>query len=99
MISALYAAGAIIFIISIIAGFKSGSFLGFILSVAGGILSAIIPFALAKILENQETMLSKMQHIEEMIRNFRSQQKKICTKCNYKYGADYSSCPRCGNRE
>ena len=50
MLTLLYSIGAIVLIISIIAGIYSGAFMGFLISVAGGIASAIIFFALAKIL-------------------------------------------------
>ena len=100
MILALYIIGAVAFVISMIAGFSSGSFVGFLITVVGGVSSAIILFALAKILENQENILYKLTYNEEVNRKFFiPQEKKVCTKCNYKYDSDYSSCPHCGHRD
>lgn len=100
MILALYVIGAAAFVISVAAGFLSGSFVGFFIAIAGGTLSAIILFALAKILENQENILYKLAYQEEVnTKAFIQQEKKICSKCNYKYDNDYSSCPHCGHRD
>ena len=99
MIIALYVIGAIAFIISVITGFLSGSFWGFIIAVAGGIISAIVFFALANILEKQESILDKLQYLEEKEWKNKNVEKKTCLKCNYKYDTDYSSCPHCGSRE
>lgn len=79
MILALYIIGAVAFIISVAAGFSSGSLIGFFISVAGGISSAIILFALARILENQENILYRLQYQEEIDRRFRRQEKKECS--------------------
>jgi large conductance mechanosensitive channel len=99
MISALYFVGAIVFIISVIAGFLSGSFWGFVIAVVGGIASTIIFFALANILEKQNSILYRLQNLEEKELKNKNIEKKICLKCNYKYDTDYSSCPHCGYRE
>jgi Uncharacterized conserved protein len=99
MVVALYVIGAIAFIISVVAGFSSGSFIGFIIAVAGGISSAIILFALAKILENQENILYKLVNQEEVNRKSCMKEKKACLKCGFKYDNDYSSCPHCGYRD
>jgi uncharacterized paraquat-inducible protein A len=95
---ALYVIGAIVFIISIIAGFLSG-LLGVLIGIAGGISAAIIFFALAKIIENQETILYKLVCQEEAYRKSCNKEKKVCPKCNYEYENDYTSCPRCGYRD
>ena len=97
MITALYIIGVIAFAIPVIAGFLSGSFWGFIAAVAGGISSAIVLFALARILENQYEILNKLQYQETVAKQ--SLGKKECIKCNYKYDADYSSCPHCGYKD
>ena len=99
MILALYGIGAIVFIISIIVGFLSGSFFQFLIVTLGGISSAIIFFALAKILDNQESILFKLEHQDEIFRKSFIQPKIVCPKCNYKYDNDYTSCPHCGYRE
>ena len=99
MIFALYAIGAIAFIISLVAGFSSGSPIGFFISLAGGASSAVILFALARILENQENILHKLQYQEEIQRRSRRQDNKVCPKCDYKYESDSTSCPHCGFRD
>lgn len=99
MLSILYIIGGIIIIISIIGGFMSGSFLGFLLAVASGGITAIIFFALAKIIENQENIIYKLDKQEENIRKSLVQEKVVCPKCNYEHASDYSSCPHCGYRE
>lgn len=99
MIAALYIVGVVVIISSVIVGFSSGSFLGFIIAVAGGIGSAIIFFALARILENQGNIIYKLDRQEEIERKSRTQEKRICPKCNYIYDGDYTSCPHCGHRE
>ncbi|MBH1939673.1 hypothetical protein I5677_02045 [Mobilitalea sibirica] len=99
MIILLYITGAIAFVISIIIGFITGSFWGFVLSVTGGVASAILFFALAFILEKQENVLSILEKQEEADRKIINQEKMVCTKCNYKYAMDYTSCPHCGNKD
>jgi len=99
MILALYIIGAIVFVISIIAGFSSGSFIGFSVAMAGGIASAAIFFALARIIENQENIIYKLNYKDEIERKSSTQEKKTCSKCSYKYDYDYSYCPHCSHRE
>ncbi|MDP4091235.1 MAG: hypothetical protein Q8930_18465 [Bacillota bacterium] len=99
MISVLYVIGAIVILISVVAGFLAGSFLQFLISAAGGIFSAVIFFALAKILDNQESILYKLEHQEETLRKYLPRPKIVCPKCSYKYDDDYTSCPHCGHRE
>ncbi len=98
MILALYIIGAVVFIISVVAGFSSGSLTGFIIYVGGGISSAIILFALARILENQENILYKLKYQEEVQRR-PQRQEKVCSKCDYKYDGECNSCPHCGYRD
>jgi len=95
----LYIIGVVAFVISLVAGFSSGSLLGFFISIVGGTSSAVILFALAKIIENQENILYKLQYQEEMNRKSGNKDKKVCPKCNYKYDNDYNSCPHCGHRD
>ena len=98
MISVLYIIGLIVFIISIVVGFSSGSILGFLIALRSGISSAIIFFAVAKILENQENILFKLENQEEMYKKSFIQPKIACPKCNYECDNDYTSCPHCGYR-
>ena len=96
MLTLLYSIGAIVLIISIIAGIYSGAFMGFLISVAGGIASAIIFFALAKILENQEAILHKLIHQEEIQRKHHKQEKKCEGNGNMIL---ILACPHCGYRD
>ncbi|MDK2903415.1 MAG: hypothetical protein PWQ93_1334 [Clostridiales bacterium] len=96
MNTALYLIGAIVFIINLIIGFTAGSFGGFVTSVANGILSAIILFALAKILDNQDTIIYMLASEK---RKKYPNEKKTCPKCGYEYDSDFSSCPHCGYRD
>lgn len=100
MIAALYIIGVIAIIISAVAGFLSGTVLGFLISVGGGISSAVVLFALVRILENQEDIFYMLQQNQEIVaRKFKSQGMKVCSKCNYKYESDSTSCPHCGYRD
>lgn len=95
MILALYIVGAVSFIISVVAGFSSGSLMG----IAGGISSSIIFFSLAIILEFQEKILFKLEHQEEATRRSQSNKKRVCPKCNCEYDEECNSCPHCGYRD
>jgi DNA-directed RNA polymerase subunit RPC12/RpoP len=99
LIAVLYVIGAIVILISIIVGFLSGSFIHFLIPVVGGIFSGIIFFALAQILDNQESILLKLEQQEAKFRKAFPIPKIECPKCNYKYDSDYTSCPHCGHRE
>jgi large conductance mechanosensitive channel len=98
MSSTLDFIGAIIIIITIIVGIMSGSFLMFLFVVAIGIVIAIIFFALAKILEDQENILYKLDKQEKAIKKSIGEEKVVCPKCNYAHDDDYTSCPHCGYR-
>src|SRR5690554_4909241 len=99
MLLVLYIIGIIALIAAIIAGFSSGSFVGFIICMLSGISSAILFFALARIIELQESILYKVQLQEEATKKSKFREKITCTKCNYEYDDDFSSCPHCGYRE
>jgi uncharacterized membrane protein YdjX (TVP38/TMEM64 family) len=94
----LYAIGAAVFIISIIVGLMQGSFWGAIMSLGGGISSAVIFFALGKILDNQENILLKLAAQEEINKKHFKLPQVECPKCSYKHDDDYTSCPHCGYR-
>jgi large conductance mechanosensitive channel len=98
MSSTLDFIGAIIIIITIIVGIMSGSFLIFLFVVAIGIVTAIIFFALAKVLENQENILYILDKQEKAIKKSNGEEKVVCPKCNYAHDDDYTSCPHCGYR-
>ena len=96
MIMALYVIGAITLIMSIISGFLLGSFMKFILSVIGGVASAMIFWALANIIDKQDDIINGLQ---QLTKGSKTQEKKTCINCNHTYDADYTSCPHCGRRE
>ncbi|WP_407269803.1 hypothetical protein [Radiobacillus sp. PE A8.2] len=98
MIAALIACGIIVLISSVIVGVFSGSFFGFILAVIGGVFSSVIFFALAKIIDNQETMLLKIYKLEDFNRKQVKKEDTVCSKCNYTYDQELNSCPKCGWR-
>lgn len=99
MIIVLYITGIITLVISIVVGFYSGSFIGFLVSVAGGFTSAIILFSLSKILENQDTILYTLAKQEEVQKRYLFKEKQICSRCSKEYDIDFGSCPYCGHRE
>lgn len=99
MITLLYIVGVLTLVISGIVGIYSGSFLGFLISIAGGFATTIIFFALANILDNQITIIYTLKKQEEKQRKLLSQEKKVCSKCNKEYDHDYGSCPHCGFRD
>lgn len=99
MATVLFIVGAVIVLISVIAGIMSGTFAGFMAAIAGGFVSALIFFALGVIIENQETIKGKLDfQYEAFVRSLKAE-KKTCSKCGKEYDFDVSSCPNCGNRE
>lgn len=99
MVILLYIIGVIVFIASLVTGFGTGTALGVILGIAGGISSAIVFFALAKIIENQQNMFYMIETLNSFQRESQSKEKKTCPKCNRIYDISFSSCPHCGYRE
>lgn len=67
--------------------------------VASGILMGTVFAALARILENQEVILNKLETQESRQRKIISKEKKVCPKCSTSYDLDYNSCPNCGHKE
>lgn len=90
--------GIAILVISVVAGIMTGAFIGFLTAIAGGLASAVIFLALAKVLENQEAILYKLQYFEEIYKSARRQETKVCPKCSRQYEGDMNSCPHCGHR-
>ena len=99
MILVLYIIGAVSFIISLVASFSSGSLMEFFILIAGGIASSIIFFALARVLEFQEKIFTKLEHQEEATKRSQSHKKRLCPKCNCEYDEECNSCPHCGYRD
>ncbi|OJU10348.1 MAG: hypothetical protein BGN88_02235 [Clostridiales bacterium 43-6] len=60
MIKFLKLAGIGYIVIGLAAGAMSGSGIGLFLGLAGGVLSSAIPFGVAKLLENQEIVLTDL---------------------------------------
>lgn len=98
MTGILYIIGVIILILSLIGAFSAGGFLNFLIVLFGGITSAVILFAIAKILENQEEIKYKVD-LYAQNNSKRSFAKKKCQRCEKEYDQDLRSCPFCGNRE
>ena len=98
MVIALFASGGVVILIGLIAGFVSGSFIGFLLSLLGGVLSAMIFFALAILIENQDLILTKL-HQEEKHTAKHFKKNKTCSKCEHVYDSIMNSCPRCGTKQ
>lgn len=96
MIMALYFIGAIVFIIALILGFMLNSFWGFVTAVSGGLVSALLLFTLANLLEKQDYIINWIQRQDKMRKNI---EKKTCVNCKQEYDIDYSSCPHCGNKD
>jgi Oxygen-sensitive ribonucleoside-triphosphate reductase len=99
MATVLFIVGAVVILISVITGFLSGSFMSFMTLVAGGFISALIFFALAVIIENQESIKGKLDLQYEAFRKSQKYEKKTCSKCGREYDYDINSCPNCGNRD
>ncbi|GIN73686.1 hypothetical protein J14TS2_41610 [Bacillus sp. J14TS2] len=71
----------------------------FLLAVVGGAIFAIIQFALANVLEKQETILYYLQQQDHSLRKQFGAEGKKCPNCQYEFDAALSSCPRCGSRK
>lgn len=99
MILVLYIIGGLGITISAVVGFNSGSFTSFLVSMSGGISTAFIFFALAKILETQAEIVHRLDNQEETLRKSYKNENKICSNCNSTYDDVCNSCPYCGHRD
>nr|WP_144928186.1 hypothetical protein [Paenibacillus bovis] len=102
MVTALYVLGIIVIVVGVISGLFTNSILGLLIAIFGSIVSAITLFALAKVLENQNTIIFKLNKQVEFVEHQESKRKKQmknCPKCKYEYEEDRSSCPYCGYRD
>ncbi|MFA9559759.1 hypothetical protein ACERII_20830 [Evansella sp. AB-rgal1] len=95
----LYVIAAITILIAVVSGFYTGSFLGFLLIMFGGVSTAIIMIALAMIIEYQERIYYLLQYKDKQQRKLLKIDKKECTNCQKKHDFDMNSCPYCGFRE
>ena len=88
--------GALIIIASIIVGILTRSGSGFFVIVIGGVISSIIYFGLAQVLDNQEAIQDRLYRLEELIK--KPPMKIMCVKCEKEYDEGFSSCPHCAHR-
>ncbi|MFC5464760.1 hypothetical protein [Lederbergia graminis] len=101
MVTALYVLGIMVIVVGVISGLLTNSLLGLLIAIFGSIVSAITLIALAKIIENQNTILFKLNKQDELVEHQETKKKKKmknCPKCKYEYEEDRSSCPYCGYR-
>lgn len=99
MTIALVLAGILILVVSVIAGIYVSSFFSVLIGIVCGIIFALILFALAKILDNQETILKELYLHNQTERKLLNSEQKNCLKCGHSHDRDYTSCPNCGYRE
>lgn len=88
----------------ILVGSETGSFWIIITSITSSIINALIYFALAEVLFNQESMMPLIRSIAYPKRNslISSEQLvriKTCETCGKVVEDDRSSCPYCGGRQ
>lgn len=98
IVTALYIFGIIGVIVGLVVGVLSESFWIFLLAFGGGVIIAIIQFALAKVMERQETILYHLQQQGEFLRKQFGKDVEECPNCQYEFDARLSSCPRCGRK-
>lgn len=96
MIYILKIAGILVVVGCIITAFASGGILGGIISIICGVILASVFFALSKILENQEIIISQLSNIDDSTK--KPLKKITCKNCSKTYTSDYSSCPHCGRK-
>lgn len=96
MILTLLVMGGICILVSLILGFISGSFLGFIVSVFNGITGGLIFFALSHILDTQAEILDRLKKVNDLPQVIET---KSCNRCEYVYPTSCSSCPHCGHKD
>lgn len=89
----LFIAGIILVVAFVIAGIASGTFTGFLTSVAGGVFQGAVFFALSMILDNQQAIFVELRKLKKPVG------KIPCPKCGREYDEDMNSCPYCGYRE
>lgn len=68
MVRILNVVGIAMIVISVIAGMMTGAILSFFISLLGGIVSALIFFALAMILDNHEVIIYQIQEQKAYIK-------------------------------
>ena len=91
--------GIAMIVLGVIAGIMTGAILSFFFSLLGGIVSALIFFALALILDNQEMIMYQIQEQKAYIKKHIVTETKTCSNCQYEYDRELSSCPHCGSRK
>lgn len=95
---ALILTGAIAIIISVIVGFGTESFLGFLIYLVSGVSVALILFSFSQIITNQLNILHQLQVHHEFTRQLHKNDIK-CPNCDDIHEDTYSSCPNCGYKK
>ncbi|WP_208589263.1 hypothetical protein [Gracilibacillus suaedae] len=95
---ALVISGIVAIIISIVLGLMNGTFFGLLFSLIGGVLSAMIFFALSHIMDKQENILFQLQQQNKFMNQLYKTNEK-CPNCNNEFDHTLKSCPNCGYRK
>lgn len=94
--------GILTAIVTVIAGIvgavESDSLLVFTICLISGIIQAIVYYAMARVLENQEEMQWRLRNMELLLQsqNKETTEKRKCPCCGRSYEIDRDSCPYCG---
>jgi len=84
----------------LITGIATEGWISFIIWVSAGIIGSSIFFGIAKIIDNQEVIIEKLNNtLGVKTQGGKLYAYKKCTKCNNKIEESYTSCPKCANRE
>ncbi|WP_100404891.1 hypothetical protein [Bacillus solitudinis] len=96
---ALFLIGILTIFLAIIFAFFTHTGGEFFLVIIGGVSTSFIFFALAKIIDNQETTIHHIQQQLIQSKNLHTAEKISCENCKRDYDHDFTSCPHCGFRE
>lgn len=94
MVTALYIMGILMLITGIFVGILAGPY--FLLFIISGTVIAIMLFALAKLLENQQMIMAHLQAQSEYLK-MKWSEPITCTNCKETYNETLSYCPYCGH--
>jgi len=96
MSAVLYLAGIIVFITSVIVGISTLGFIGLIFGLVGGVISSVLFFGLARVLDKQDDILVYLQSQDKKVSNLANLAPKTkCPRCEKEHDTDCSSCPHC----
>ena len=96
MQKALYVVGVIALIWGVVIGVAIEALFGSMFYITWGIMNLVLFFCLARVLNNQETIL-QMLHSQKKETEI-TPDKITCTWCKKEYDNDASSCPHCMHR-